>query len=170
MEQISQSIVDIVRTHQNWGPPIVGLLAFGESLAVISLFVPATSILIGIGIVAAASDVAVLPAMIAGAIGAALGDWVSYWFGYRYGARIKTMPLLRNHPAALARGETFLRRWGAGGVFLGRFFGPLRAIVPLIAGVSRLGPLPFQLANWSSAIMWSALLIGGPSFGAGVLR
>jgi membrane protein DedA with SNARE-associated domain len=35
------------------------------------------------------------------------------------------------------------------GIFVGRFSGPLRASVPLIAGILNMPYLPFQIANFS---------------------
>lgn len=165
MEQLTQDIVTFVRDNQHWGPPVVGVLAFCESLAIISLFVPATSILLGIGILAAASHINLVPVILAGGIGAALGDWVSYWFGRRYGGEVKNMRPFVKRRDMFERGEEFFRRWGASGVFIGRFFGPLRAIVPLLAGMSHMPFWPFQTANWTSAWLWSMLLLGGPSLG-----
>ena len=46
-------------------------------------------------------------------------------------------------------------RWGAIGVFGGRFFGPLRCIMPLIAGICGMRQLPFQIANVASALIWA---------------
>ena len=170
MEQVTQDLVHFVRDNQHWGPPLVGFLAFCESLAVISLFVPATSILLGIGLLAAASHIDLVPVILAGGIGAALGDWVSYWFGRRYGSDVKNMRPFVKRRDMFERGEAFFRRWGAGGVFIGRFFGPLRAIVPLLAGMSRMPFWAFQTANWTSAWIWSALLLGGPSLGFSIWR
>ncbi len=114
MEQLTQDLVHFVRDNQHWGPPLVGFLAFCESLAVISLFVPATSILLGIGILAAASNIDLVPVILGGGIGAALGDWVSYWFGWRYGSEVKNMGPFVKRQAILERGEAFFRRWGGG--------------------------------------------------------
>src|SRR6476661_6113902 len=44
-----QPVLDFIRAHEAWAVPIVFLLAFGESLAFISLLLPATVILWGIG-------------------------------------------------------------------------------------------------------------------------
>lgn len=170
MEQFGQTIVQFVQANQVWGPPIVGLLAFCESLAVISLFVPATSILLGIGLLAAATNIDLVPVILAGGTGAALGDWVSYWFGRRYGNDVKNMRPFVHRRAMFERGEAFFGRWGAAGVFIGRFFGPLRAIVPLLAGTSHMAFWPFQTATWTSAWIWSALLLGGPSLGFSLWR
>ena len=66
----------------------------------------------------------------------------------------------------MARGEAVCRRWGAWGIFAGRFFGPARAVVPLVAGIFRLPRLPFQLANVASALVWAFVLLAP---GAGLL-
>ena len=44
-------------------------------------------------------------------------------------------------------------------IFIGRFFGPLRASVPLVAGIFRMPYWPFQLANFSSAFLWAFVLL-----------
>ena len=48
-EEYVQPIVDFVRVHQMWAAPIVFVLAFGESLAFISLLIPAWGALVLIG-------------------------------------------------------------------------------------------------------------------------
>src|SRR3979411_156221 len=48
-EQYVQSVVDFVREHQAWAAPIVFALAFMESLAFLSLLVPAWGALVLIG-------------------------------------------------------------------------------------------------------------------------
>jgi membrane protein DedA with SNARE-associated domain len=45
------------------------------------------------------------------------------------------------------------------GIFIGRFFGPLRAAVPLVAGIFEMPYWHFQIANFSSAFVWSATLL-----------
>ena len=67
-------------------------------------------------------------------------------------------PLSRN-PDFIPRGERFVERWGALGIFIGRFSGPLRASVPLVAGVFRLSYWRFQAANFFSAFVWAAMLL-----------
>ena len=44
-------------------------------------------------------------------------------------------------------------------IFIGRFFGPLRATVPLAAGIFEMPYWRFQFANWISALIWSAVLL-----------
>ena len=52
------------------------------------------------------------------------------------------------------------------GVFLGRFFGPLRAVVPLVAGICGMAQIPFQAANVTSALVWATLILAPGVFGA----
>jgi membrane protein DedA with SNARE-associated domain len=139
MEGWMHALIDFVRLHQTWAAPIVLLLAFGESLAFISLLIPAWGALVAIGALVGASGISFWPIWLAGAIGASLGDWLSYWFGARY-----------KHQVA--------------------HFGPLRASVPLAAGIFEMPYWRFQAANVVSALVWSgALLMFGDamSHGAG---
>src|ERR1700759_4325494 len=96
MEDYAHALANFVRDHQVWAAPIVLLLAFGESLAFISLLIPAWGALVAIGALIGASGISFWPLCVAGAIGAALGDWVSYWFGYKYKEQVAHMvPRLR---------------------------------------------------------------------------
>src|ERR1700733_4977846 len=80
--------IDYVAAHGTWAAPIVGALAFGESLAFISLLLPAWTALVGIGLLIGPSGIAFWPVWVAGAMGAALGDWLSYWIGIRLGPAV----------------------------------------------------------------------------------
>jgi membrane protein DedA with SNARE-associated domain len=59
----------------------------------------------------------------------------------------------------LPRGEAFVKNWGVPSIFIGRFFGPLRASVPLVAGIFEMSYWHFQIANFVSALVWSAALL-----------
>ncbi len=152
-------VVGFVKNHQVWAAPIVFALAFGESLAFISLLVPAWSALVAIGALIGASDISFWPVWIASAVGAALGDWLSYWLGFTFKDRVAQMWPLSRYPQVLPRAEEFVRSWGVAGIFIGRFFGPLRAAVPLVAGIFEMNYWRFQVANFASAFVWAATLL-----------
>jgi membrane protein DedA with SNARE-associated domain len=159
MEDFARAMADFVRDHQAWAAPIVLLLAFGESLAFISLLIPAWGALVAIGALIGVTGISFWPVWIAGGIGAALGDWVSYWFGFRYKEQVAQMWPLSRYPEILPRGEAFVKSWGVPSIFIGRFFGPLRASVPLAAGIFEMPYWRFQFANFVSALVWSAALL-----------
>ena len=152
-------IVEFVRVHETWAAPIVFCLAFGESLAFISLLIPAWGALVAIGYLIGPSGINFWPVWIAGALGAACGDWLSYWVGLKAGPSVGKIWPLSRHPDLLPRGERFMKRWGVPGIFIGRFFGPLRASVPLIAGILAMDYWRFQLANFTSALVWAWVLL-----------
>jgi len=159
MEDFAHTTASFVRDHQSWAAPIVLLLAFGESLAFFSLLLPAWGALVAIGALIGVAGLNFWPICIAGAIGAALGDWVSYWFGFRYKEQVARMWPLSHYPDLLPRGEAFVRQWGVPSIFIGRFFGPLRASVPLVAGIFEMPYWQFQVANFVSALVWAAALL-----------
>lgn len=165
-DAIRDTTLAFIEAHKAWTPFIAGGLAFCESLAVLSLFVPATVILLGVGGLIGAADIPFWPVVAAAALGAALGDWISYEFGRYFKDDVKGWWPMSCYPEATRKSEDFLKRWGAGAVAIGRFFGPIRAVVPLIAGSFGVQRLHFQVANVLSAIVWAFVLLAP---GAGLI-
>lgn len=159
LQAIVQQTVDFVRNNQVWAAPIVFALAFGESLAFLSLLIPAWGALVAIGALISSSDISFWPIWIAASLGAAAGDWLSYWVGLKLENRVYHMWPLSQHPTVIPAGEAFIRKWGAFAIFIGRFSGPLRASVPLVAGVFAMPYWRFQVANFTSAFVWAATLL-----------
>jgi membrane protein DedA with SNARE-associated domain len=159
LEAVVQQVVDFVRVNAAWAPAVVFALAFGESLAFISLLIPAWGALVAIGALIGSSGTSFWPVWIAAALGAALGDWLSYWIGLKLEYSVQHIWPLSRHPDLIPRGEVFMKKWGIPGIFIGRFFGPLRASVPLIAGIFEMPFWRFQFANFSSALVWAAVLL-----------
>ena len=152
-------VIAFVRDNAAWAPPIVFALAFGESLAFVSLLIPAWGALVAIGALIGPSGISFWPVWIAGSLGAACGDWLSYWIGLKLEHSVAHIWPLSRHPDLISKGEAFMKKWGMPGIFIGRFFGPLRAAVPLIAGIFEMPYWRFQLANFTSAFVWAATLL-----------
>jgi membrane protein DedA with SNARE-associated domain len=159
IHEIVQQTVDFVRTNQAWAVPVVFALAFGESLAFISLLIPAWGALVAIGALIGSSEIKFWPIWVSASLGAAFGDWLSYWIGLKLEHTVAHVWPLSRHPDLIPRGEVFMKKWGMPGIFIGRFFGPLRASVPLIAGIFEMPFWRFQLANFTSAFVWAAVLL-----------
>lgn len=170
MEEYGKQLLEFIRLNQGWAVPIVFLMAFAESLAFVALLVPATVILWGVGAMIGASGINFWPIWLAAAIGAGLGDWLSYWLGYHYHEQIARMWPLSKYPEMMPKAKAFFEKWGAAGVFIGRFFGPLRAAVPLVAGAAQMPRVPFQIANWTSAFVWATVTLAPGAIGAEWLR
>jgi membrane protein DedA with SNARE-associated domain len=160
-------IIGLVKNYPNWTAAIVFMLAFGESLAFVSLVFTFWAILfLGIGpLLGASGTLNFWMIASAAAIGAALGDWLSYWLGYHYHDRIQHMWPLKNHPHLIERGKMFFKRWGAWAIVIARFLGPLRASVPIVAGIGEMPWFTFQIANWASAFVWAVGLLALGKYG-----
>jgi len=169
VEEIAHDILDFVRANGALAVPLTFLVAFCESLAFVSFLVPATVILLGLGAIVGAGAVEFLPVWAAAATGAVAGDALSYWLGRRFKGRVAGLWPLSRDPRLLPRAEAFFRRWGVAGVFFGRFVGPMRATVPLAAGVTAMPVLRFKLATIASAAVWSATMLAPGAFGVSLL-
>lgn len=159
LDALTAPLLDFIRSHQAWAPLIVGALAFAESLAFLSFLVPSTVLLLGVGALIGASGLEFWPIWLGAAVGAIAGDWVSYVIGYKFKHSVLRIWPLSYHPNLVDRGERFFSRWGAWGVFLGRFIGPMRAVVPLVAGIFAMPFLLFQMANIASALVWAFVML-----------
>ena len=159
LHDIVQQTIDFVRAHAEWAPPVVFVLAFAESLAFISLLVPAWGALVAMGALIKSGGLEFWPVWVGGAMGAACGDWLSYWVGLKLEHGVANIWPLSRHPDLIPRGEAFVKKWGVLGIFIGRFFGPLRASVPLVAGIFEMPYWRFQFANFFSAFVWAAVLL-----------
>src|SRR5215469_10785994 len=155
-------LLNFAKAHPESAFLIAFIVSFGESFAGLSFLVPGTTILIGLGVILRAMGMGFLsfwPTWLAAAVGAILGDWISYWIGHRYKEHVLSVWPISTYRSQMETGLRFFGRWGTWAIFLGRFLGPFRATVPLIAGISQMKFWPFQIANVTSAFLWSASLL-----------
>ena len=158
-ESLRATVVEFVRAHQALAPFVVAFLAFGESLAFLSLLFPATVLLVAIGATIDSVGIGFWPLWLGASLGAWLGDWVSYEIGRYFEDRAHHVWPLNRHKDLIARGEAFTRKYGVGAIVVGRFFGPLRAFVPLAAGLFEMPRMLFQPADMFSAMVWAFVLL-----------
>lgn len=168
MEHFIQNIVMFVEANQAWIIPIVFLLALGESLAFISLFLPASVILFAISALMGKSGIGIngiFWVWFAAGVGGSIGYWLSYAIGRYFKDDVHKLWPFSSRPEMLVRGRNFFEKWGALGVFAGHFFGPVRAVVPVVAGMFAMPQWAFQVANVSSAFLWAGGVLVLPLFG-----
>lgn len=172
MHGIVHNSVEVIRQHSGWALPILFLVSFGESFVGVSLFFPGTTIMVVAGTLVrwplnphGALDI--WPLLVGAITGAVIGDAISFWLGLRFGHLIEKHWYFVRHPELLPRGYAFFERYGVASVFIGRFFGPVRAVIPLVAGIMEMSWRQFWFANVGSALIWApALLLLGSSFTA----
>lgn len=141
---------------------IVGIVALLESLAVVGLIMPGVVMLTAAASLAGHDHVSIAALMISAFIGAVLGDGLSYWLGRTQCERIRSWWPFNRHPEWVDKGERFFTRHGALSVAFGRFVGPVRPIIPMVAGMMHMPPTRFVTVNVISALFWApAYLLPG---------
>jgi membrane protein DedA with SNARE-associated domain len=148
-----------ITAHAAWAGLVYGLLAFGESLVIVGVLIPATGVMIATGALVGNGSLPFLDLWIGGAIGASLGDSISFSIGRWLGPGIQRVPPFSRRPELFAAAERLFARWGWMAIVVGRFIGPLRASVPTVAGLAAMPMGIFQAANIGSAILWIPVLI-----------
>lgn len=167
LEAHLQSLIDFFAVHGRLALAAVFISALAESLALVGTVFPGSTVVFAGGMLIGLKAIDPWAVSVAAVAGAILGDGISYRLGRRYQHEICAMWPIRNHPELMVRGQAYFAAHGGKSVFLGRFFGPLRAIVPIIAGMSRMPAGHFLAMNVLSAFVWAAAhLIPGALFGA----
>ncbi|MDQ1081892.1 DedA family protein [Pseudoroseomonas cervicalis] len=158
-ERLLTAFLAWIEAHQAWAGPAVFLLAFLEALPLVGLVVPGSALIFGAGLLVASGVLPLWPVMAGAALGAALGDSSGYWLARRQGRSLVRGRLPRRYRRLYARSLVGFRRWGWWAVFASRFFAPLRAFIPVVAGLAGMRHGRFQSANLPSALLWAPLIL-----------
>ncbi|TQV87871.1 DedA family protein [Aliikangiella coralliicola] len=162
-----ENILSFVEQNAHWAGVIIFSVAFLESMAIVGLLIPGWILLVGIGTMIGADALSFYPVVFAAYLGAVIGEYISFYAGYHYHEKILSWSFVAKHQKIIEKSRVFFEKHGVGGVFIGRFFGPTRAVVPLIAGISEMNKVTFFWVNLISGIIWAPLyLIPGILVGA----
>jgi membrane protein DedA with SNARE-associated domain len=135
----------------------VFFISLSESLAIVGLLVPGVVLMTAIGSMMGAGILPFYQTLLWAILGAIAGDGISYWLGYHYHQRLRHFWPFRQFPRLLARGEAFFSNHGGKSIVFGRFVGPVRPMIPVIAGMMDMTPKRFLFFNILSAIVWAPL-------------
>jgi membrane protein DedA with SNARE-associated domain len=162
MDAAISSLIDFMAANREWAFWIALLFAAAENTAFLSIAIPSTAILVGVGALVATGGLTFTPIFLGAAIGALIGSTFSWWLGIRYGDRFLHVWPLRDHPDLVERGKQAFAKWGPVAIIIGHFFGPLRPVVFLMCGMALMPFWWFQLFNVAGSIGWAYAV---PKFG-----
>lgn len=161
--------IDYFSANPGWALLIIFLIAMGEALLIIGLFVPSTAVLVGAGVLIGTGHLSFWPVIVVTAVGAIAGDQISYWAGRFFGERLKTLWPLNLYPQLVAKGEDFVRQHGGKSVAIGRFVPGVKSVVPGVVGMLGMNQAFFVIVNVSSGIVWAfAHVVPGVLIGQGL--
>jgi len=141
------------------------IVSFLESLAFIGLIIPGTTFLVALGFLSSQGFSNPLYLILFSTLGAIAGDGLSYYLG-KYSYKFLKSGSQFFKEDYIKKGENFIARHGNKSIVFGRFVGPLRPIVPFVAGMFKMEKKKFFFYNILSAVAWSvAYLALGYFFG-----
>ncbi len=155
MDGLIVTLIAFVERHQALAPWLMLVLAMLETTAVVSIIVPSTAIMVGVGALAATGAIQFTPLWLGASAGAVLGSGLSFWLGRRYGSAILAVPVIRRHPEWMEKTDRAFTRWGPATILVGHFTTFLRPVVFLMAGMSGMTFGRFLFWNTLGCIAWA---------------
>ena len=153
---------EIINAFGDWAALAVTAIIFFETAFILTSFLPGDSLLFLTGLTLATSD-SFLPDWLGFVLiwlAAFLGTQVGYWIGYKIGP-----PLFESNrnfilnERVVEKTHEFFDRYGARAVILARFVPILRALVPMLAGISKMDHQRFTRLNLIGATVWVCLFM-----------
>ncbi|MFE5835262.1 DedA family protein [Arthrobacter sp. NPDC056493] len=135
---------------------LVALLVFAEDALFVGFVIPGETAAVLGGVVASRGQVQLGLMMGLVVLAAVIGDTVGYEVGKHAGSRLLETRALKRHRDKLDKAQDFLRRRGGAAVFLGRFIAFFRAVMPALAGISRMHYPRFLAFNAAGGLAWGA--------------
>ncbi|RIH86627.1 putative membrane protein [Meiothermus luteus] len=126
---------------------------FVETGLLVGFFLPGDSLLIAVGLLAAAKKMQLPLALLALLLGSVLGNNLGYYLGRRWGP-----PLLRRarlKPEDLERTRRFMARFGPASLLIGPYVPVFRAVVPFLCGTVRMPWPRFFVLSLLGSLLWT---------------
>lgn len=167
MGQWLDSLTTWLAAHPQWLGLAIFVIACIECLAIAGIIVPGTVLLFAVGMMAGNGALSLWETLALAYAGGLLGDAISYALGRYFHQDIRRLPGLRSHPQWLNSAERYFERYGVASLLLGRFIGPLRPMLPMVAGMLSMPLGRFIAVSMLAAAGWAvAYLMPGWAAGA----
>ncbi|WP_154222824.1 DedA family protein [Marinicella rhabdoformis] len=162
-----KDIFDWVQLHPNWTGILIFLFAFGESILLVGIILPGAAFLLALGTMIGLGAVEFYPAWFWASLGAFFGDGISFWIGHKYKRRLLKIWPMYKFPDLIDKGERFFKKYGGVSVFIGRFVGPVRPVIPAIGGMMGMNVRLYVAISLVASILWAPFyLLPGMLFGS----
>lgn len=153
---------DIINSFGDWVAIAVAAIIFLETAFILTSFLPGDSLLFLTGLALATSE-SWLPDWIGFILiwmAAFFGSQVGYWIGYKIGPPLfeRNSKFLLNQ-RVLDKTHEFFDKYGARAVVMARFLPILRALIPMLAGISKMDSRRFTKLNALGSTIWVGLFM-----------
>ena len=137
----------------------VFIVALCESLAVVGIIVPGVGLITAASIMAGNLQLDVFLLLVCAITGAFIGDVASFYLGRFFQPNLPNIWPFKQHPSWINNGHDFFAQHGGKSIFFGRFIGPIRPFIPMVAGMMAMPQNYFMLLNGLSAIAWGLVYL-----------
>jgi membrane protein DedA with SNARE-associated domain len=169
VQAFAESVISFIEQNQAWFPLIMVLFAAAETTAFLSILIPSTPVLAGVGALAATGALSFTALWIGATIGALIGSTFSYWLGWRYGAAVLKMRPLRDHPEMVEKTQAAFTKFGPVTILIGHFTTIFRPVVFLMAGMSGMTFPRFMFWNTLGCVAWAFIIPKLGEFGGDII-
>ena len=159
LSDILPAISAFFNDHQLLGVFTAGFISFIESLAIVGSIIPGSVVMTIVGFLLGVGAIPLSATIASVFVGAFIGDFISYGLGAYFKDHIKTHHWVQPYEHWLQHGEAFMRKHGALSIVIGRFVGPMRSMVPMIAGIAQMNLIIFTLAIIPTIILWAIVYL-----------
>ena len=133
---------------------LIAALVFGETAVFLGFVIPGETAAVLGGVLASRGRVS-LPLLIVVVVAAAVtGPLIGYEIGRHLGGRVIAARRMRRVASGMDRAQAVVHRRGGLAVLLGRFVAILRALVPAVAGTTRMPYRTFLIYNMLGGLIW----------------
>ena len=145
--------LDLITSQFAWlGPWFFFIGAMVEALPFIGTFLPGATIVTLGGFATAHGYFSLTSVIFFSVTGAIVGDAISFYLGTHGGTYARRKKLIKD--STMAKGESFFEKYGNQGLFWGRFIGPIRSVIPFLAGIAKMKQKTFWTWNIISGVAW----------------
>ena len=162
-----QHALNYVHQHPEQGLWITLLVSFIESLPLLGTLIPGSLVMTAVGTLVGTGLLPLGTTLLLAALGALIGDVLSFFLGFLLDSKVRRFVLFRKHPKWLKASEDFFQRHGGKSILIGRFVGPARSTVPLVAGLCKMSWPLFLIVVIPTAFLWAVVyMLPGVVLGA----
>jgi membrane-associated protein len=156
---ISKLLQPLLSLHGWEAYLLVGVLVAAEASVMRGFVFPGETAAIVGGVLASKGGVSVTGMLVCVVLCAIAGDSIGYFVGDKWGDALLKFGPLKKRQRGIEVALEQLRRRGAMAVFVGRFTAFLRAVIPGLAGLSKMRYRTFFPANALGGICWGVLFV-----------
>ncbi len=171
LHDLVHTIINYFSHHHYMAVFLTFCIAFLESLPLLGTIIPGSVVMTAVGTLVGSGVIPASSTLLCATLGAFIGDCIGFAIGIRFQNNYRQIWPFKKYPQWMDASEAFFHRHGGKSVIIGRFIGPARSTVPMVAGLLKLTWPRFISAAIPSAILWViAYMIPGILLGAFALE